>query len=333
MTARVVADLNAALHSVMAADEHLHLLGEDVADPYGGAFKATRGLSGAFPGRVRATPISEGAIVGAGAGLALAGGKAIVEIMFGDFIALAFDQIVSFAGRSVSMYGRRVPLHLVIRCPVGGGRGYGPTHSGSPQKHFVGVPGLSLFETSAFHDHTTLLRRMLSLGHPAILFEDKVLYGRRMHAHDTLFHRTGLGTLDPCARFTVEGAGRADCVLVAPGGVAERALAATRSVLLTDEITCEVLVPSRLYPFDLQPLLPVLAAAGRVCVVEESTAGGTWGSELAQQLHTALWDDLRAPVRLVHSADAVIAAAPHLEREVLVQDTDIARAVKEVTAG
>ncbi|MFE1950024.1 alpha-ketoacid dehydrogenase subunit beta [Streptomyces sp. NPDC059524] len=332
MSARVVENLNAGLRTMLDSDERLYLLGEDIADPYGGAFKATRGLSGAHPGRVRNTPISEGAIVGAGAGLALAGDRAVVEMMFGDFIALAFDQIVNFASRSVTMYGRRVPLHLVIRCPVGGGRGYGPTHSGSPQKHFVGVPGLSLFEMSAFHDNTALLERVLGLGHPAVLFEDKALYTRRMYAHDPIFLRTRLGGPDPCARFTVAGAGTPDCVLIAPGGVAERALAAARSLMLTREIVCEVLVPSRLYPFDLEPLLPSLGAAGRVCVVEESTAGGTWGCDIAQRIHTELWGRLHAPVRLVHSADAIIPAAPHLEREVLVQDTDIRQAVIEVMA-
>ncbi|ONF75004.1 alpha-ketoacid dehydrogenase subunit beta [Amycolatopsis keratiniphila] len=332
MTARVVENLNTGLRTVLDADERLYVLGEDIADPYGGAFKVTRGLSAAHPERVRSTPISEGAIVGTGAGLALAGDKAIVEMMFGDFVALAFDQIVNFASRSVSMYGRRIPLHLVIRCPVGGGRGYGPTHSGSPQKHFIGVPGLSLFEMSAFHDNTALLERALGLGHPAILFEDKVLYTRRMHDHDPIFHRAQLGTTDPCARFTITGADTPDCVLIAPGGVAERALAAARSLLLSQEIVCEVLVPSRLYPFDLEPLLPALAAGRRVCVIEESTAGGTWGSDIAHQIHTALWDRLAAPVRLVHSADAIIPAAPHLEQEVLVGTRDIVQAVEEVTS-
>ncbi|MFI6395484.1 alpha-ketoacid dehydrogenase subunit beta [Nonomuraea sp. NPDC050547] len=331
MNPRVVEDLNAALHAVLAADDSVHLLGEDIADPYGGAFKVTRGLSSAHPSRVRTTPISEGAIVGAGAGLALAGDKAIVEIMFGDFVALAFDQIVNFAAKSVSMYGRRVPMHLVIRCPVGGGRGYGPTHSGSPHKHFVGVPGLSLFETSAFYDNRALLERALSLGHPAILFEDKVLYARRMFAHDPIFGHTTLGSDDPCAHLVIDGAGPPDCVIIAGGGVADRALSAARSLLLTDEIVCEVLIPSRLYPLEVEPLLPVLGAARAICVAEESTAGGTWGAEVAHLLHTALWDNLAGPVRLAHSADAIIPAAPHLEREVLLQDTDIAQAVREAT--
>ena len=145
-------NLNRGLHTVFANDPRVYLLGEDVLDPYGGAFKVTRGLSTRYPDRVLTTPISEGAIVGVGNGLALAGDRAIVEVMFGDFVTLAFDQIVNFAAKSVAMYGRRLPMHLVVRCPVGGNRGYGPTHSQCPQKHFVGVPDLALFEVSPFRE-------------------------------------------------------------------------------------------------------------------------------------------------------------------------------------
>ncbi|MFC6903137.1 hypothetical protein ACFQGX_49085 [Nonomuraea dietziae] len=145
---RVAEQLNLALHELLKSDPSVHLLGEDLSDPYGGAFKITKGLSTAFGDRVRSTPLSESAIVGVGAGLALAGDKAIVEIMFADFVTLAFDQLVNFAAKSTTMYGRRVPMPLVVRCPSGGGRGYGPTHSQSPQKHLIGVPGLGVHELS-----------------------------------------------------------------------------------------------------------------------------------------------------------------------------------------
>ena len=107
---RVSQNLNQALHDVLAEIPDLYLLGEDIADPYGGAFKVTKGLSTRFPDRVLTTPLSEGGLVGVAAGLALAGQRAIAEIMFGDFVSLAFDQIVNFASKSVSMYGRRVPM-------------------------------------------------------------------------------------------------------------------------------------------------------------------------------------------------------------------------------
>lgn len=336
VTERVIENLNGALHDLFDRDPDVYLLGEDVADPYGGAFKVTRGLSERHRHRVLTTPLSEGAIVGVAGGLALAGDKAIVEIMFGDFIALAFDQILNFASKSVSMYGRRVPLRLVVRCPTGGNRGYGPTHSQSPQKHFVGIPGLSLFEMSPFHDNRAVLARMFDLGEPCVLFEDKVLYTRRMFTNgvvDDMFRFDFLGHDQDVARVYAGDPDTADVVLIGAGGVTERALAAMRAVLLEDEITCQLLVPSRLDPFEVDAIVPALAAAGRVCVVEESVGGGTWGSEIAHAVHTRLWSRLAAPVRLVHSARSIIPTAAHLEREVLVQSTTIRTAVREMCHG
>jgi pyruvate/2-oxoglutarate/acetoin dehydrogenase E1 component len=326
---RVIENLNQALHDLFERDENAVLLGEDVRDPYGGAFKVTKGLSTRFGDRVLSTPLSEGAIVGAAAGLALAGDTAIVEIMFGDFIALGFDQIVNFASKSVSMYGRPVPLRFVVRCPVGGGRGYGPTHSQSPQKHFVGVPNLGLYELSPFHDSRDVLGRILARETPAILFEDKVLYTQQMFENgrvDDLFEYDFVGDV---ARVYIERPDVYDQVVIAPGGVAHRTLAAMRKAFLEDETATLLLVPSRLYPFDTELLLPILARAGQIVIVEEGVAGGTWGSEVAQGLYPKLWGSLHRPIRLVHSADSIIPTAVHLERTVLVQDDTIREALAE----
>ena len=134
--------LGEALHEALADDERVVVLGEDIADPYGGAFKVTRGLSTAFPERVRTTPISEAAIAGVAAGLALAGYRPIAEVMFGDFLALCFDQILNHITKYEAMYNGNVTCPVVIRMPSGGGRGYGPTHSQSIEKHVLGIPHL-----------------------------------------------------------------------------------------------------------------------------------------------------------------------------------------------
>jgi pyruvate/2-oxoglutarate/acetoin dehydrogenase E1 component len=133
---RVVESINRALHELMAADPRLVVLGEDITDPYGGAFKVTRGLSSAYRDRVWTTPISEGGIVGMAAGMALKGRPTIVELMFGDFIALAADQIINHATKFRWMYNDQVEVPMIIRAPMGGRRGYGPTHSQSLEKHF-----------------------------------------------------------------------------------------------------------------------------------------------------------------------------------------------------
>ncbi|MFD4636526.1 2-oxo acid dehydrogenase subunit E2 [Lentzea sp. NPDC058436] len=322
---RVVEALNQALHRLFAERPGLHLLGEDVLDPYGGAFKVTRGLSTAHPGRVLSTPLSEAGIAGVSAGLALAGGEVVLEVMFGDFAALMFDQVLNLISKSVTMYGHVVPMRVVLRCPVGGGRGYGPTHSQSVQKHFLGIPNLALYETTPFHDPHVLLTHALDDG-PAVLFEDKVLYTRRMFTGDDLFEVKTTGASPGWAHVT--GPGPADVVLLCPGGVAHRALAAART-LLEQGVHLHLLVPGRLHPLDLDDVLPLLREPRLVAVAEESTAGGTWGAEVAAQLHERLWHDLTAPVLRLSSKDSIIPSSRHLEEQVLLGEHDIVSGVLE----
>jgi pyruvate dehydrogenase E1 component beta subunit len=329
---RVAENLNRALHNLFDNDPRAYLIGEDIADPYGGAFKITRGMSTRFPGRVLTSPLSEGGIVGVGAGLALMGDTAVVEIMFGDFVALAFDQLLNFASKSVSMYGRTIPMRMVVRCPSGGNRGYGPTHSQSLHKHFVGIPRLSLFEVSPFHDNTDVFAAMLDRGEPCVLFEDKVLYTRPMYSGGTvdgLFRYEFVGGTDVARVYAVDDA--PEWTVIAPGGLTERVLAAARSLLVKRETVCEILIPSRLYPFDLEPLRPLLTRTGGICVVEDGTADGSWGEHVAQMVHSGLWGRLRRPVRLVGSARDIIPTAPHLERRVVVQDSTIEQALAEAS--
>jgi pyruvate dehydrogenase E1 component beta subunit len=329
---RVIENLNRGLHEILARDERVCLLGEDVLDPYGGAFKATRGLSSRFPDRVLSTPISENALIGIANGLALCGQRPIVEIMFGDFLPLCFDQIYNFATKSVSMYGRQLPMHLIVRSPVGGNRGYGPTHSQSPQKHFIGVPHLTLVELSPFHDSIAMLSRLVELGEPAILFEDKTLYARRMYTDGRVSDLMSFDYLDSqnnFARAFVADPDECDCLIITGGATADRALEAAHRLFLEHELVCQVVTASQLYPFALDPLLPLVRRARRVCVLEEGTTGGSWGSEVAALIYERLWDRLRAPVLRISSADRVIPAAMHLEREVIVNVDDICASVRE----
>jgi pyruvate/2-oxoglutarate/acetoin dehydrogenase E1 component len=331
-TERVVANLNRALHAVLAKDPDVFFLGEDINDPYGGAFKVARGLSTAFPNRALTTPISEGAIIGIGGGLAIAGGKAIVEVMFGDFIALGFDQLLNFASKSVSMYGSRLPMNLVVRCPTGGNRGYGATHSQCLQKHFVGIPNLSLFEVSPLHDNVPLLEELVNLGHPSILFEDKVLYAQRVlgtDIEDELLTATALPSENRFVHVTSKHFRKPSAVLVCHGGMAIKCIDAARELFLEDEIEVEVLVPSRLYPIRLEEqIATIFGRVDYVFTVEESAAGGTWGAEVAHHVHQVGWGRMKRPVIPLSSRCEIIPAAPHLEKKVLLQKEDIMAAVR-----
>ncbi|WP_315093403.1 2-oxo acid dehydrogenase subunit E2 [uncultured Cellulomonas sp.] len=330
MAERVAEDLNRALGELLAGDRPAYVLGEDVLDPYGGAFKITRGLSTAHPDRVLATPISENGIVGVANGLALAGNAVVVEMMFADFVLLAMDQIVNFAAKSVSMFGTQVPMRLVVRCPVGGNRGYGATHSQSVQKFFVGVPDLEMWEVSPFVGASHILDRALGAGRPAVLIEDKVLYTRRMFSEGHAAPGWSFST-DPTGavwtRVRHESGDRSDVVLVTGSSTVHRCLEAAERLRVEESLLVEIVVPARLYPCDPGPVLDVVRVAGRAAVVEESTPAGSWGGEVAHQLHRDLWDDLLGPVELITSADSVIPAAPHLERTVLVGVDDVVRRV------
>jgi pyruvate/2-oxoglutarate/acetoin dehydrogenase E1 component len=332
---RVVEALNRAFHHVLEEEPNAFFLGEDVLDPYGGAFKASRGLSTRFPERVLTTPISEQSLVGLGGGLALCGNKPIVEMMFGDFVALGFDQILNFASKSVAMYGRTLPMNLVVRCAVGAQRGYGPTHSQSLQKHFIGIPHLSLWELSAFHDPVALLRRLVNLGHPSLLFEDKVLYAQRMHQDgvvDDLFGYRFLDDEQIYAHVVAEAFERPSHLIIAPGGVAARCLAAARHLFLEQEIESQIIVPARLHPFDVAPLRALVRASEHILVVEGGVAGGGWGAEVAQRIYEDLWDELAHPIHLIHSRDSIIPTASHLEKQVIVQEDDIRRAMSRAVS-
>ena len=154
---RGVQVLNETLHAIFAERDDVVLFGEDVLDPYGGAFKVTQGLSDAYPDRVLTTPISEASLFGVAAGMALRGQRPILEIMFGDFIALGLDQIVNGISKFREMYDDQVTVPLVVRAPMGGRRGYGPTHSQSLEKLLLGIPNICVVAASECHDVGALL--------------------------------------------------------------------------------------------------------------------------------------------------------------------------------
>ena len=332
MSERVVENLNRALKGAMAADDHVYFVGEDVLDPYGGAFKVSRGLSSSFPDRVFSTPISEAGIMGLAGGLALAGQKAIVELMFGDFIFLAFDQIINFASKSVTMYGERLPYHLLIRCPVGGNRGYGATHSQSVQKYFIGIPNLSLYELSPLHDNSVWLPRLLNNGQPCVLFENKILYTQTQlgaGAIDDLFQCDFLDAAGLVARVCIEPEPAGKVLILTTGGMFHACLKAARQLFFESEIETQIIVPLQLYPFRVEILRDCLPHYAAIYVVEEGTAGGTWGAEVAATIHKFFGGNFRPFIHLIHSLDSIIPSARHLESEVLVQPETIVRAISE----
>lgn len=264
---RVVESINQALHDLMGADPRLVILGEDILDPYGGAFKVTKGLSSAFPDRVWSTPISEGGIVGMATGLALKGRPAIVELMFGDFSALAADQIINHAAKFRWMYNDQVEVPILVRTPMGGRRGYGPTHSQSLEKHFCGVPGLTVLATNEYADPGGLLRRAFAARSPHLIIENKVMYARPV---------LGAAALPQMPD--------ADIVIVTYGGCVEPAVVAANTLAAEEEIVTAVVAVEQLSPFPVEQVRSQVGKCTRVVTVEEGSPGWGFGSECARAL-------------------------------------------------
>lgn len=335
IAARAMGD---ALRAALEEDDRVILLGEDVVDPYGGAFKVTRGLSTDFPERVRSTPISEGAIAGISAGLALAGYRPIAEIMFGDFLTLCFDQIVNHIAKYEAMYNGQATCPVIIRTPSGGGRGYGPTHSQSLEKHFLGVPHLRVVASSLVHDPAAVLRALLAQDSPVLHIEHKLLYplhlmlpaGGRIEGDLAEEHLSpdGLPTT------LIRPVPRADCsfTVLAYGYQAELARRVLSRLAVEEEIFGELVVPSQISPLDWEPIDASVAATRNLLVVEEGAEGWTWGGEVAGRISSRFFGELRRPVATAASDAAVIPSSKTLEAEVLMNEERIEQAIRQVAA-
>jgi pyruvate/2-oxoglutarate/acetoin dehydrogenase E1 component len=339
----VLESLNAALHDAMRLDERVFLLGEDLLDPYGGAFKVTRGLSTAFPGRVLTTPISEAGIVGVATGMALRGLRPVVEIMFGDFVTLIADQVINHLAKFRWMYNEQVRVPLVIRTPMGGRRGYGPTHSQSLEKLYLGVPGLRVFAPTSLGDPGGLLQQaILEEDDPVLFIENKLLYLLPLQAQNLKEfkviqspenpHPAGRDApayAAPAYRLEIDGAPEPGLTLAAYGYMAELARQAAICLAYEHEIFAELVIPTQLAPFDFHPVLDSVRRTGRLLAVEEGTLSLGWGAEVLAQAAEGLGSRLQA-ARRVAARDLPVPASPPLELAVLPGVAEIVQAARKM---
>jgi acetoin:2,6-dichlorophenolindophenol oxidoreductase subunit beta len=338
MATNVLNSLNAALHKMLSEDPRVVVVGEDLLDPYGGAFKVTKGLSTKFPERVLTTPLSEAGFTALAAGMAIRGLRPIVEIMFGDFLMLAADQIINHIGKYRWMYNDKVRVPLVIRTPMGGRRGYGPTHSQTLEKHFIGAPGWHVVAPSPFHEPGALLyRAVIEDDDPVLFIENKAMYARPVRETPSDgrlgdFHARTTAARYPTVTLSFDSFSRADVTLVAYGGMAELAETAAEQLLMREEIFCEVVVPSSLSPLDLEPILESLKRTGKLVVCEEGTQTAGWGAELIAAVSAQAFELLHAPPLRVAAKDIPIANTSTLETAILPQLEDIDQAILRVCA-
>ncbi len=298
-----LAALRQAMAEVLAADERVFLLGEDVEDPFGGAFKATKGLSTAFPGRVRNAPISEDAIAGAAVGAALDGGRPIIEFQFADFAICGFNQLANHAATTFWRTGK--PCPLVARLPCGGTPGGGPFHCQMPEGWLTAHPGLVVVAPGTVQDAYELLRAAVACDDPVIYLEHKHLY---YHLRDPGF--SAGGPLLPLHRAAVRRSGR-DCTVVTYSAMVQGALAAAEGLAL-EGIDTEVIDLRCLKPLDTETILESLARTGRLVVASEGWPYGSVASEVITQVCAEGFHLLDAPPRRVAARNTPIPFHPAL---------------------
>lgn len=302
----------------LLADPKVFLLGEDIADPYGGAYGITKGLSTRFPGKVINTPMSEQGFTGIGVGMALAGYKPIVEIMFGDFSTLILDQILNHASKFSE--GFETPIHFVARVPMGGYRGYGATHSQSLEKIFLGLPNISVITPSVLHEPGPLLVKSLGLGNPVVFVENKLDYTRKLFSSDSIsedfdiqYHGDSFPICE--ASFPDEDS---DVTIISYGGLVHPLLHMMHDLYMEEEIATRLFDLSSLSDMDFDLLFQLVKNSARIITVEEGHIPGGVGdmiiSNLAQRGLACQYQSIGASLHIIGtSTEAESSVLPQMD--------------------
>ncbi|WP_043672416.1 alpha-ketoacid dehydrogenase subunit alpha/beta [Streptomyces xylophagus] len=311
-----------ALEHELAADPSVFVAGIDVGAG-GNVFGLTRGLAQTFPGRVRDTPISESAIVGTAVGAAMAGMKPVVEIMYMDFIGVAFDMLLNQAAKLRFMTGGRASMPLVVRTQFGAGRSSGSQHSQSLEALLAHIPGLTVVMPSNPADTYGLLRAAIQDPNPVIFVENRLQYGLKGPKPPT-DHLIPLGK----AKVIREGT---DITLVSWSRMVQDALAAAE-LLAGEGISVEVIDLRTISPLDRETVLASLAKTNRLVIAHEAVRDFGVGAELAAMAVDEGFWHLDAPVTRVAPPSVPAPYAPSLERVWLPSRDTIADTVRRIAA-
>jgi len=318
--------LNEAMREEMARDPNVFIMGEDVASPLGdaqhGSSGVTTGLVDLFgPKRVRNTPISETAIIGAALGASLTGCRPIAELMFIDLIGVSMDQIMNQVSRIRYMFGGQSTAPLVIRSPGGAGVGLAGHHSASLEAMLVHIPGLVVVQPSTPYDCKGLLKTAIRDDNPVFFIEHKAIYGVRGPV-PTEEYLIPLGVAD------VKRAGKDVTIIATSKQVFDSLKAADE--LAKEGIEAEVVDPRTLKPLDIETLLNSVRKTHHCIVVNEGCRTGGYAAEIAATLSELAFGYLDAPVLRVTTEDVTIPANLKLEAEAVPQVKDILAAVHQV---
>jgi pyruvate/2-oxoglutarate/acetoin dehydrogenase E1 component len=313
-----------AIRAAVLADKRVFLMGEDVAR-YGGCYAVTKGLAEELgEDRIRDTPLSEGAYVGAGIGAAIAGMRPIVEIMTVNFSLLALDQIINNAATIPHMSGGQFAVPLVIRMATGAGRQLAAQHSHSLEGWYAHIPGIKVLAPATVEDARYMLQPALDDPNPVLIFEHVMLYNRE----DTL--DPAITAVDITAA-KIRRAGR-DVTLATYGGSLFKALDAAEA-LRQEGIEAEVIDLRVLRPLDMPTVLESVARTRRLVIVDEGWKSGSLSAEISARVVEEAFFELDAPISRVCAREVPIPYAAHLEQAALPQVPGIVAAARKVVKG
>jgi pyruvate/2-oxoglutarate/acetoin dehydrogenase E1 component len=313
-----------AIREALQRDERVFLMGEDVG-MYGGCYAVSKGLLDQFgPERIRDTPLSESAFVGAGIGAALAGMRPIVEIMTCNFSLLALDQILNNAATILHMSGGQFNVPLVIRMATGGGRQLAAQHSHSLEGWYAHIPGIKVLTPATVEDFRGMLWPALKDPDPVLIFENAFLYPMEGDLP------SDAGPVD-IAHAAIRRPGT-DVSLITYGGGLHKTLNAAEA-LAAEGIDAEVIDLRVLRPLDTPTILDSVARTHRAVIVDEGWRSGGISAEISARIMEGAFYELDAPVARVCGAEVPIPYPAHLEQAALPQPETIVRTAREVMGG
>lgn len=308
--------INNFFDSEMSKDKTMIFLGEDVLSPYGGAFKAAKNLSDKYPDRVFSTPISEDAITGIANGLALGGFRPFLEIMFGDFIALCMNQIINHTSKFYHMYNKQVKCPIVIRTPMGGRRGFGPTHSQTLDKFLVGIDNVTTLALNTLIDPRIIYQTILAKEkHPVIVIENKADYAKKIakkRIKNYKYYRTVSDY--PVARL-IPDKSATNATIVTYGGAVDIVIEAIEPLFTELELKPEIIVLSKIHPIDYKEILESVTMTKKLYVIEEGSFCGGLGSEIISSIIEKI--DFKITSRRISALPVPIPSVKSLENLVL----------------
>jgi len=311
-----------ALDEEMARDKNVFIMGEDVGI-LGGNFKCTAGLRDKYGDlRVKDTPISEAGFVGMGVGAAITGMRPVIELMFGDFLMVAMDQICNQAAKITYMSGGQVKVPLVIRMPLGGGRSSAAQHSQSFHAWMAHCPGLKVVVPSTGAEAKGLLKTAIRDNNPVVFFEHKMLYTTKFETPEDEDYTIPFGK----ARIVTEGDA---LTIVATSIMVVKAEKAVKK-FQKEGINVELIDLRTVVPMDTETIVKSVKKTGKLLIIDEGHISFGISGEISTRIMPEVFYDLEAPVQRLGTADVPLPFSPALEFPLIPDEKTIEAKIREI---